>query len=356
MMWRFLVDGEYHEAEWRDGAMRCTEPQVIEVVDDLIAAGGEVPCGSVLTMVAVGLQTAASAHATIHEAVMTVADFGSVESPQADFVPIDDVVFDDAMDKASFGGDRSAAGRYAAQVRWGSRGSGATAYADKGLTDEQLAINDQQAVMVVEAIAPNNYMPPNEIDAIIEYSAGRYDSINYALRGIEPSAGLFGVGRDYPERQAHTDALDNLIAKSPPLTEDLVLVRGIKLPMDSYGIDPNDPRLTALIQMGNLKVGQSFVDKGFVSASSLKKPTGDFDGAIRLEIVVPKGNRALPLHMLGVEYGPAEREWLLPRGKRFSVVGVKHNEFMPYRKEDMGVIGRLPKAAPVTLRVVMEDA
>lgn len=353
MMWRFLVDGEYHEAEWRDGAMRCTEPRVIEVVDDLIAAGGEVPCGSVLTMVEVGLQTAASAHATIHEAVMTVADFGSVESPQADFVPIDDVMFDDALGKASFGGDRSAAGRYAAQVRWGNRGSEPAEYADKGLTDEQIAVNDQQAVMVIEAVALNdNKMTPIENEAVYEYSSGRYDSINYALRGTE----YHHFVRDYPERQAHTDALDGLMAKAPPLTEDLVLVRGIKLPTSVLGVDPADPRLTALIQMGNLKVGQSFVDKGFVSGSSLKKPSSDFDGAIRLEIVVPKGSKALPLHLMGVEFGPQEREWLLPRGKKFRVVGVRHNEFMPYRKEDMGVISRLPQAAPVTLRVVMEDA
>lgn len=349
MMWRFLVDGAYHEAEWRDGAMRCTESRVVEVVDELIAAGGKVPSGSVLTMVEVGLQTAASAHATIHEAVMTVADFGSVESPQADFVPIDDVVFDDALGKASFGGDRSAAGRYAAQVRWGNRGNQAAENRDEdflwmAMDAHMLKSNEEERLRVRLSLNP---LSEDERQEVFRYTEDDADTINAQLRGVKD---LF-LRQDEQQRQDDTiKALDGLLERAAPLEKDVLLVRGVPLP---FG-DPSSPQSKALIQLGNLKEGESFVDKGFVSASSLSRPQADFDGAIRLEIVVPKGSKVLPIDTLSAH--EHENEWLLPRGKRFRVLSAESGAFNPRANITSRLQRWLPDGESVTLRVVMEDA
>lgn len=124
LVWNFKVDGMAETAEWEDGVMRCTVSEVYDLVDQLIVDGDKLPCGSATVMVEPTLFTEAGAYAVIAEALLEVADFQTIRPPQTDATIGNDVFYSDANDieKASFGGDRSAAGRHAAQVRWGNRG------------------------------------------------------------------------------------------------------------------------------------------------------------------------------------------------------------------------------------------
>lgn len=64
------------------------------------------------------------------------------------------------------------------------------------------------------------------------------------------------------------------------------------------------------------KPGDSIIDKGFVSTSSY--PSSAFGGNVRLEIVVPKGARAISLKPIS-NYSH-EEEVLLDRGGSFRVL------------------------------------
>lgn len=130
MKWTFTVLDQPHTAEWKVGAMRCSFPRVVEIVDELIAGKEIVMSGSAASLVTASLATEASGWATIHAAVMSVADFESVTPPVNMAGEIDDVIYEeDAIDKArerQFS-SRSEAGRYAAQIRWGNRHGGGDA-------------------------------------------------------------------------------------------------------------------------------------------------------------------------------------------------------------------------------------
>jgi hypothetical protein len=95
-------------------------------------------------MVEPSLDNEAGAYAVISEAVFLVADFQTILKPQTDVTIGDDLIFPDANDieKATFGGDRSAAAQYAARVRWGNRGKGQ-------LTDEEFVAQIQGEVQSI---------------------------------------------------------------------------------------------------------------------------------------------------------------------------------------------------------------
>ena len=128
MKWTFTHKTIPHTAEWRQGAMRCTMPEVIQRVDEIVSTDGLIPCGSAVNLVQATLDNEAGAFATITLAVQDFADFQSLKIPLTETAFVDDyiVLDDEDVDKAkSFGGDRSEAARYAARMRWGNRGGSA---------------------------------------------------------------------------------------------------------------------------------------------------------------------------------------------------------------------------------------
>lgn len=255
---------------------------------------------------------------------------------------------DDAMDKATFGGDRSAAGRYAAQVRWGNRGNQAAENRDEDflwmtMDAQMLQSNNEAASGVAESVRP---VSGEEYDAVFRYSQEDNELINLWLRGVIKKPTANEHERDDLRVDETVKALDGMFERSAPLDRDVMIVRGVTFPA---GLSAENSRVKPLLQLGNLQEGDSFKDGGFVSGSSLLRPMSDFDGPIRLEIVIPKGSKALPIHRLGSGF-EEEAEWLLPRGKRFRVLSRDEDAYRPRSRPT-----QLRDVESVTLRVVMED-
>jgi len=140
-----------------------------------------------------------------------------------------------------------------------------------------------------------------------------YARINGALRrahGNIGGASLKAVDADIRDLAV---TLDNALARSPA-PRPMVLARGI-----------HDP--AAVKAVGNLKVGDSFVDPGFVSTSYDDQIARDYaswllgeqSNGIKLDISVPEG---YPTLAIPSEF-PKERELLLGRGGKFTVTGIE---------------------------------
>lgn len=160
-------------------------------------------------------------------------------------------------------------------------------------------------------------MSPEAHAALNRYSrAGGFGPINGDLRR---GADRFGDGSlkmldDYLLPQVRS--LDEAIASSPA-PRDMVVYRGING-------GPHDGK----VDLSTLKVGDFFVDHGFVSTSADPEIGSEFskgfnqgDG-VELVITVPVGQPAAPVPS---EFG-REREFLLPRGSRFRVDRVETND------------------------------
>lgn len=144
-------------------------------------------------------------------------------------------------------------------------------------------------------------------DAIKEYTGSMYIDVNQALRKGKPIPAA-----DRKEMKLVDEAFSK--AKT---TE----------PMEVYrGIGPSDSDMFA-----NLKLGDSFQDKGFVSTSTDKDTADNFsrgDTPTMLQINVPKGSKAISVDSMSVfkKGGMAKRsenEILLNRGGSFKVLSIK---------------------------------
>jgi hypothetical protein len=155
--------------------------------------------------------------------------------------------------------------------------------------------------------------------ADVEYytSSGYSDINNYLRTGAEPELGTVSETKDIIE------ALDEEIAQTSA-PRDMVLFRGV----------------TGAEKFEKLKVGQTYVDKAYVSTTTNRDTVVDFmsgssggrSGAIQkgfvLEVSVPKGEKVLSVQNyfknVSGRYGPpegvlAEAEHLLARGLTFKV-------------------------------------
>jgi hypothetical protein len=332
LLWKFDVDKKPQTAEWRDGAMRCTMPEVIAMVDALITAGDKLPCGSATLMVTPTLENEAGAYAVISEAVWETADFLTIKFPQSEATITTDVVLpeEDDLEKAkSFGGDRSAAAAYAANMRWGNRfdplavrevgGHALEQHIDSlypHKEDEDFPFNSSQAA------------------AVLDYTEQGWD-INNSLRqqaANDPRASS--------EHSGTIKQIDSAFDSAEPLTDAVVLHRGL-------GVSPKDATGSGTMSFfSGLKVGQSFSDPAFSSTSTHEKISSEYavGSKIRFKIVVPAGKKVLPINtVLGKKnHYFGEHEVLLPRGSKFKVVEIINETW----SVDMGV-GR-------TIKVVME--
>lgn len=133
-----------------------------------------------------------------------------------------------------------------------------------------------------------------ETEAIMAYSGSAYGPINNGLRKGEVVGGA---------TKAYVQAIDTAINKHPA-TGDFRVLRGVS--------DSN------LNFFGKLKVGDSFKEHGYSSAS-VSKP---FPGNVKIHITVPKGHPAAPIP----SNHPHEEEVLLPRGTKFHVTKIEPNQ------------------------------
>jgi SPP1 gp7 family putative phage head morphogenesis protein len=153
-------------------------------------------------------------------------------------------------------------------------------------------------------------MSKAQAEAVTEYTKSGFLRVNgYLRRGRNP------IGRAVDTVQEEIKLLREVFDAAPPLTDDLLVYRGV-----------DDVAFGDMIE--GLKVGQVFGDKGFVS-TTLKRDVAfqDFGGDVTLiEIVVPAGNRVVsPLAMLedrSLVTGTmqVEQEVILNAGSNFRVV------------------------------------
>ena len=157
--------------------------------------------------------------------------------------------------------------------------------------------------------------------ADVEYytSSGYSDINNYLRTGAEPEVWTKNEIKEYVK------ALDTEIGKTSA-PRDMVLFRGV----------------TGVEKFENLKVGQTFTDKGFVSTTTNRGTVTEFmstasgqrfdsrpvEKGFVLEINVPEGEKVFSVrnYFKGVSdrYGPSEgilseSEHILPRGLTFKV-------------------------------------
>jgi hypothetical protein len=134
MRWEWVVDGRLETAVWGDGLFVSSSFGLEILADALVASQVIVECGLLGPSLEAGLGDEVVAWGTISEALSQYCEaVGPVEFNDWAVCPVipeeeneNDNSFmskvADALAKASFGGDRSAAGRYAANQRWQGQG------------------------------------------------------------------------------------------------------------------------------------------------------------------------------------------------------------------------------------------
>lgn len=140
-----------------------------------------------------------------------------------------------------------------------------------------------------------------EKDALNSYVAMGYINMNYSLRN--PNNSFANNENDEQITKNNVNNLIALIDRNEPLPTDSMLYRGVQ---------PNS-------RWRDLEVGDTFVDKGFVSTSGDWR-TSTFFGSQRFYIEAPAGTKALDTTVAS-NGGVREREIILQAGTKFEVVG-----------------------------------
>lgn len=148
-------------------------------------------------------------------------------------------------------------------------------------------------------------LPAGDVQRIADYKTLAYREVNAALRSGER------MGKD---DAAVADVLDRAISGAPVLKGELTLFRGL-----------SDE---AIATLGGLRPGTTFSDKAFVSTSLNPNAASLFaneeEGGVFVRIRAPVGTRGLYADTGRVRREGRtqnEREFILPRGSRFRVVG-----------------------------------
>ena len=122
MRWFYSRGKKRFDALWDDGVLLSKDVALLSLVSEMTANGQIVSCGAVGPDLPASLKTQVAAWGTITEAVSMLNTGGGkfADCPVIPEAIMDSPDNDEAwlMEKASFGGDRSAAGRYAAEQRW----------------------------------------------------------------------------------------------------------------------------------------------------------------------------------------------------------------------------------------------
>ena len=202
-------------------------------------------------------------------------------------------------------------------------------------------------------------LSPRELDAVTEYIESS-STLNYFLRyGEMPRRGPGMPTISEQEIVRRAEELTDILENSPPLTQPVILYRGL-----------SDIEIEDYDHLLSLGVGGEFSDDGIISTSTSPSIATNFQGRGSkdsygiplLEIIVPKGGRALSLvtrkddsiqddPLFEEEYNPVigelfgnvvvgsyEEEVLLPPGTKFRIVAIipskdiyKHDgAFAPY--------------------------
>jgi hypothetical protein len=162
-----------------------------------------------------------------------------------------------------------------------------------GMTLSPMEFNKQR-------LAYASSLSPKQKDAALYYSGNGYTVLNNSLRN-----GSFEAehNEDIREIAGHLDAaIDN-----HSINKDTYVARGMSGTWTSQFL-------------GAVKEGSVFEEPGYTSTSATEPfDSNDKDGVIKMRIRLPKGAKAAPIP---TAYS-TENEYLLPRGSRFKVIGIK---------------------------------
>jgi len=151
-------------------------------------------------------------------------------------------------------------------------------------------------------------------DRLEQYAQGTAYSANAVLRGQKTLRGRPIDARTKAYTKSFTKDMDKMMDSSI-IPEDVRVVRAVQA--DAFGGIDNLKNLT----------GGIYRDKGYMSTSLAEKVSSnvyDVKDAIEMEIVVPKGSKAI--YMAGESYLKSERELLLDRGTQMAVQSVIYDE------------------------------
>jgi hypothetical protein len=180
-----------------------------------------------------------------------------------------------------------------------------------------------------EAEQAQNLSEVEQKQSISGYQDGQFHSINDPLRAdTEPQ----------PTYQADITHLDDSIAQQMPTSADTVVYRGYTGLMPPVAGLPIPPDYTTM------EPGETFTDKGFVSASTDQSVAEQFSRRLGTEnpntgtqekpvmaIHVPEGSQGLNVN--GLLPSSGEDEIILPRGSEFQVLSreglVTHVALLP---------------------------
>ena len=233
--------------------------------------------------------------------------------------------------KASFGGDRSEAGRYAANMRWKGQGKESRS---KPLSEKQIFALEQSFVADYKKhYLTDDLMPTEQLSALQSYTGLEHRGINELHRDKERSDRASERGDALAEaiakRREESKNLDALIDSTPPLESDLTVYRGLHdSGLAGYGLHwlQNLYRDDAT----PLPLGQVVVDKGFMSSTLSFQSSHYFSGSgFVLEIKIPKGGKALVCNVADMvtrrtsQKIESEHEVLLPRDTALLITGAR---------------------------------
>lgn len=159
--WLFAIDGVMRYAKWDGVSLETDSAEVNGQIDILVAEGVIVECGEIGYPRTASLTSKVRGWGTINRAIIDMADADSISFPFSYFP--DSCLPDEDLQKASFGGDRSAAGRYAAEQRW------------KGHANEENAPDTRQSGYTTINLANGKQVFVDEHGTI--HRANRYGSL-----------------------------------------------------------------------------------------------------------------------------------------------------------------------------------
>ena len=178
--------------------------------------------------------------------------------------------------------------------------------------DEAQKVWDKATVQVSEA----------DKDVIVDYTAYGKTGDPFLHKEVN---GLLRGAKAPPYNPAKSErtiiSLDNMIAKQKPTSASTTLYREINGEIAGAPGAASTPAKAFDEMLNGLKPGDRFLDAGYSSTAMTSKAAEDYgwkDGAITIEIVVPKGAKALNVgKALGITQRP---ETILPRGSIFQVI------------------------------------
>lgn len=155
-------------------------------------------------------------------------------------------------------------------------------------------------------------LPSKQTRELYDYTLDGYDTLNHYLRGTLD----WEQDEDADAKlDKKTAAITHALADAPKMEEDVVVYRGMKAKW-----------------LGDLKVGQTYEDKGFVSTSTNVNVAMSFPQRVQFEsekalvrVVIPKGAQAAYLAADERHRASSEDEVLLQRNAQFKVTRIATN-------------------------------